>query len=164
MAAQPSAPERFKANALSLCQLFEELQSQDPAFQGISFGLTIASAMIEEAKAESLINDFIERSHPYWEMIRLHDQAFFIERAPKLFVEVPAEYVSILTGLFAKGLVPEASLSEFWGILEGMVRIAIRYIHTERQPVIEGERVKYTRSFFPTVSVAKAKAVWGLTF
>ena len=50
----------------------------------------------------------------------------------------------------------EETKEEFWDCLHGMMKSSIYYIHEKR----EHDGKKYTKSFFPKISISKMKSIW----
>lgn len=172
----PPPSKRFKVNVICLSDIISDIL-KDVSLHGIDttgmiLGITVAKNLLQEADEKKLIDGFIERSSDYWEQIRLQDIQFLIDNCHTIFTDIPKEYIVSFSNLFKmKKVVHQNYIESIWKVLQAMVKICIKHVHQERQMIeekqqIEGKTVvvsKYTKPFFPSLSLSKLKDLWEIT-
>jgi hypothetical protein len=172
-----SHEDRLRDNITGLIALCIDIitDAQNAGFTSINIGLMdIALAALSKWNPSELIDDFIKKSHPYWDQIRLRDQVFFESNMAEIFAKVPLIDMSAVAALFqAKHpdtkelLVPDADREAIWDFLSSMVKICIKFIHQERKPCLypvgDGKyRPFYQTKFFPLIKLEKYAVEWDI--
>jgi hypothetical protein len=142
--------------------------------------LNLAETMLSAANKGTIIQGFITNSHKkdstgkivemLWDHIKSHDEVFFIDNAHSIFAGLPVNQVNIFRDIFltknsqGEPVISKSLRDQIWGILEPMVKIAIKYIHRDRQPYsveVKGTLVRrYHAAFFDDINLVHHAAVW----
>ena len=173
---QAPPEERLRDNIKGLIDLCRDIitDAQQKGFGGINVGLIDVAAMtLSKWNQTELINDFIDKSHMYWEKIRLREETFFRDNMATIFGNVPLIDMGAVAGLFdathqGVALVPRDDRDAVWDFLTAMVKICIKYIHNERKPCVhktdKGYQPFYRRKFFPDIRLEVHAKSWGIKF
>ena len=188
----PSHAERFHANAVGLGELIHDVVKDvnsrghfvvEPAV------VNIAVRILERISSDSVINTFIQKSNTskdgkpfsieehHWTKIRLRDRSFFINNAGEIFSGLPGDRIEAFSKMFGNfdsegnPVVPSEDEDEIWLYFDSFVKIAIKYIHEHRKPVLIRRGSEETRryrkeDFFPNVDLLTHAEEWrvNLTF
>lgn len=88
---------------------------------------------------DSLVESFLQSSHPYWDNIRTQDDMFFVDHLSALFSGIPGECVdgirTLLVGRDANGqpIIPVDKKQSCWEYVKYLVKQSIRYAHAKRK-------------------------------
>lgn len=181
MASLPSAPERFKNNLGVLFEIFERIIPEANA-KGLDttllmLALPVGRDKLEKTKSDTIINGFISKSYKYWDKIYTKDTSFFADNATSIFDEAPPVILDIVKTIFTVNApdggkyVSEETEIEVWNLLKSLVKISINYVHTQREmrTIQETDKdgnthtiKKYTKEFYPQLSISKLKEKWSV--
>ena len=170
----PPEEERFQKNAVVLCNLVQKcVQDLNKAgYNSISpLAVSMATTLVGSFDKNYLIQGFIDNSHKEcWDQIKKHDEEFFTKNAGEIFKMLPTERVNLFKDLFltrtpnGQPVVPQNSKDQMWDLFDALVKIAIKYIHRNRQPYsrdYNGELVHaYHASFYDEVDLSHHADVW----
>jgi hypothetical protein len=168
--------ERFAKNANILAQAIHESLTKlynsghktiDPTM------VKMASALISAFDKHYLIQGFIENSHDKcWLYIKDKNEEFFLKNSSEIFKYLPMDRVNLFVDLFTTRdkngifVISDDLKDEIWGLLQAMVKIAIKYIHRMRSPkCIIQNNVKnntYDAQFFDEVDLEKHAKIWNI--
>ena len=134
----PPEEERFAANINGftnyLSQIVGELQKRN--LTNIQPVLIIAAgAYLQVQGKHELIRGFIERSHNWWDSVRVRDETTFFQNTHRIFGELPQDQVNNFTVLFEskddKGepIVNQTARNEIWRIFGSLIKISIKYAY-----------------------------------
>lgn len=168
--------DRLRDNIKGLIDLCRDIiaDAADKGFGGINIGLIdVAALTLAKWNQTELINDFIDKSHEYWDKIRLREENFFRSNMATIFANVPLIDMGAVAGLFdatqpgtTELLVPKEDRDAVWDFLTAMVKICIKYIHNERKPCVRkvGDTYKpfYQREFFPNIRLEQHAKQWDI--
>lgn len=184
----PSHAQRFHTNAVGLGELIHDVVKDvnsrghfvvEPAV------VNIAVRILERISSNSVINTFIKKSNTdkcgnpfpledhHWTKIRLRDRNFFINNAGEIFSGLPGDRIEAFSKMFGSfdsegnPVVSSEDEDEIWLYFDSFVKIAIKYIHENRNPVsiTKGSEKtnKYLKEdFFPEVDLSSHAASWNI--
>lgn len=169
--------ERFSKNVVIMAQAInasiQELYAA--GYQTVNPLLVqVASTIISGYPKHELIQGFIENSHELcWDNIKKRDENYFVNNASDVFKYLPMDKVNLFKDLFltndenGKSVVSLDLKESIWKLFDAMIKISIKYIHTQRGPCTQviGDKTSpaYKRSFFPEVQLENHAKKWGIT-
>jgi len=168
--------ERFSQTIEELIKLVQDLTIEvtkkgykivDPQVIGV------AVSVIKIVPASRLFEVFIRRSHEHWEKIRVKNKDFFIDEAHNMFSDLPGGHVSAFKDLVSirdkdnNSVVPAEDIDALFEFFHAMIKISIKYIHKQRQPIVvkqaDGTLYKYNvPSNFEYVQLDTHAKNWGV--
>jgi len=181
---KPSPEERFHANVVGLGELLHDIVRE---VNGKGYEIVtpqvieLAVRVLEKLDHITVIHSFIRKSNEKektegdlkehcWEKIRVRDRRFFLQNAGKIFSDLPMSKVNAFSHMFslkdADGnfVVSKEDEEEIWEYFESLVKIAIKYIHEKRQPILirhESEEIRrYEKRAFEEVDLASHAKFW----
>lgn len=150
----------------------------------LEFGFMIYNS---QGCPEKIIESFLEKSFPepdpkapvlkvdeskppnHWDLIRARDEKSLIEIGRKMVADeysiFQAQSEKVLAFILAnrKELIGDELEEKLWLKAEDLIKIAIRYAHFWRHPMINPRGVaQYTNNVVPKMSVKKEAEKWGL--
>ena len=184
----PSHADRFHTNVIGLGELIHDVVKDvnsrghfvvEPAL------VNLAVRILERLPSNSVIDTFIEESNTSkdgspltiedhcWTKIKLRDRSFFINNAGEIFSGLPGDRIDAFSKMFGSfdsegnPVVPSDDEDEIWLYFESFVKIAIKYIHENRKPVLirrgsEETRKYQDESFFRSVDLRTHADRWGV--
>lgn len=181
---KPSPEERFHANVIGLGELLFDIVKEVNS-KGYNImtpkAIEVAVRVLERLPHTSIINTFIKKSHEkeikefkdhWWEKIRDRERNFFLQNAGTIFSDLPINQVNAFSEIFslkdAEGhfVVSKEDEEEIWEYFESLVKIAIKYIHEKRHPILirsaSEETRRYKVSLFDFVDVGEHAKAWGI--
>lgn len=185
---KPSPEERFHANVVGLGELLYDIVKE---VNGKGYEIVTPSMIeltvrvLEKLDHVTVIHTFISKSYEgeriaefkdhCWEKIRGRDRTFFLQNAGKIFSDlpmVPTNSVNAFSKMFslkdAEGnfVVSKEDEEEIWEYFESLVKIAIKYIHEKRHPVLihrESEEIRrYENRAFENIDIVRHARSWGI--
>jgi len=179
---KPSPEERFHANVIGLGELLFDIVKEVNG-KGYDIltpkAIEVAVRVLERLPHTSIINTFIKKSHEteikefkdhWWEKIRGRERTFFLQNAGKIFSDLPMNQVNAFSKIFslkdAEGnfVVSKEDEEEIWEYFESLVKIAIKYIHEKRHPILirraSEETRRYEFSLFDFVDIGEHAKAW----
>lgn len=167
----PPEEVRFQGNCKILLSIVEEgledLHERGHKVLDLAT-FNLVKNVISSFEPHYLIQGFIRHSHSEcWEKIRIKNEKYFVDNKDTIFGSLPVENVNIFHDLFTtkddqgKNIVSDKFKEQLWGLLHSLVKIAIKYIHKNRQPTTtrQGNR-EYACSFFDEVDILKHAETW----
>lgn len=168
--------ERFAKNANILAQAIHESLTKlynsghktiDPTI------VQMAAALISAFDKHYLIQGFIQNSHDKcWLYIKDKNEEFFLKNSSEIFKYLPMDRVNLFVDLFTTRdkngifIISDDLKDEIWGLLQAMVKIAIKYIHRMRSPkcIIQNnvQNNTYDAQFFDEVDLEKHAKSWNI--
>jgi hypothetical protein len=128
--------------------------------------IMLAKMYLQAEDNKQKIENFIVKSHEKcWNMILARNEEFFVKEATTLFSELPVENVDMFLCLFTgNNQIDAETKTVLWELFESLVKIAIKYVHRERQPATASTGEKYYRnpSFMPKVALKDHAKAWEL--
>jgi len=181
----PSPEERFHTNVVGLGELLYDIvrEVNNKGYQIITPQvIELAVRVLEKLDHTTVIHTFINKSHEKegntdlkehcWEKIRVRDRTFFLQNAGKIFSDLPMSRVNAFSQMFSlkdtdgNFVVSKEDEEEIWEYFESLVKIAIKYIHEKRQPILirhESEEIRrYENTFFEEVDLSFHAKSWGI--
>lgn len=184
----PSHADRFHTNVVGLGELIYDVVKDvnsrghfvvEPAL------VELTVRVLERLPSNSLIDTFIEKSNTSkngsplsieehcWTKIKVRDRSFFINNAGELFSGLPGDHIDAFRKMFqsfdseGNTMVSSEDEDEIWLYFESFVKIAIKYIHGNRKPVMirtgsEEMRKYQEESFFGDVDLLSHADKWGV--
>jgi hypothetical protein len=141
-----SHEERLSDNIVGLVQLCRDIVADANAMGYHSIDptmLDVGAKILSKLDKKDIINRFISTSSPYWEQIRLKDEDFFKRNMSSIFEGLPAGHINSISKLFSavdsttgQPIIGEEDREGVWEFLISMVKICIKYIHQNRQPIL----------------------------
>ncbi len=167
MQSLPPATERFYITFEGTIKLISELNRSCyvKGYKQVAPGLVVmAEKYLSGLDRTVLIESFIEKSHIYWEQIRLKNEDFFMKSAKEIFGDIPlVDLPSALTNLFSgvdeKGnrIIPKEDRDALFSFFSSMVKICIKHIHEERGPVAVN---RYTKKYKEHINIKEQSGLW----
>lgn len=178
----PSAEDRFHQNVLGLAELIRDIVSdvQEKGFPVVSIQIIeFAISLLRHFPSKDVIETFINKAngstttfetHPFTKIFH-KDRDFFLNNMDLLFGDLPPDRVKMFGAMFSEKdkqgnpIVPEEDEEEIWEYFQSLVKIAIKYVHEERQPLLVQEEHQEIRkyrnaSLFPNFELAKHVELW----
>lgn len=131
--------------------------------------LNLVEQFIKIFEPKIIIEKFIEKSHQdCWMMIFNKNDNFFLVNAGQLFNFIPGDNVSIFKNLYTakrsngQPVISPELKDEMWSTFQSMVKIAIKYIHKNREPYVENGNLYYGKEFLMHVDIVKHNMYWKL--
>lgn len=176
----PSEEERFSCNARALTQKMSEeisaLQAQGHCTNVPTQILAMLPTLISMYNKKDLIEGFIRNGYKYWEEIRNRDMIFFRDNADEIFAaKLPTVNVRLFREIFAEKdargnqLLKPETIEYIWSNFQAMVKIALKYIHRERRPLVYQDQagnncIRYANpDFFTEIDVPRTATIWKVT-
>lgn len=178
---------RFRINVQGLCNFIKELLDgcYNKGYTQINpFLVDLAATVLTAYSDDDIIKGFIEGSHTHWDMIKNRDEQFFSAHARCVFAGLPADRIDAFKILFetrdekGNSVINQEDRNVLWTFFDTFVKIAIKYIHEERQPrairhVDHGRseynrtgnelQPVYTKQALPEVDMTHHSRNWGLS-
>lgn len=157
----PPVEERFANNCRILLEAIKDgiIQLRAAGYaKSVDPGLVdLAILMLAPYDKHKLIQGFIRNSHSEcWDQINERNEIFFSVNAAKIFHALPMDIIVVFKDMYetkdasGNSVVPDKTKQEIWVLLDNMVKGAIKYTHSLREPrtvTIDGRvEKKYTRS------------------
>lgn len=188
MSAQIKPSDRFKKNMIILLDIISDMfceGSENGIVETDNKLLSILKIIINSTDSDYMINNFIRKSHPYWEKIREKDIDYFKNHGMELFTSVKEKgvdsYKEGIDNTFIKNLkdkhvdnfkkllestytvngeevdiLDKERKEDIWKILNSFVRISISHIHRERNY----KNGKYLTEYFPEIKIRENVEKW----
>jgi hypothetical protein len=165
--------ERFVTKVLSLCELIKDLLENAKADKiDVPVDPFVMSLVINFIKKEregdpcKVVQTFILRSFDSWDRAAAREKDYFLTTGISAFTGagIPEKNADSFKELFnvkkqdGNLLIDESVQGQIWDIFESLIKTSVVYIHHARQP--DRETKKYTKSFFPSLSVKKEIERW----
>jgi hypothetical protein len=158
---KPSSIERFFLNAKGLFTLVAELV-ETAHKQGLKIVnpklVNFAGIVLFNIDKKTVIDKFIERSYPHWDLIFKRDEGFFFENAGSVFVGLPLDRVNAFRELFILKMedgelfISEDDREALWEYFESLVRISISFLQEDKT------RNKYN------IDIDKVTKIWNVSY
>ena len=189
MSSQLKPSDRFKKNMIILLEIISEMfeeASENNIVDSDTKLLTILKVIINSTNGDYMINNFIKRSHPYWDKIRERDIVYFKNHGLELFTSVKEKGIDSFKegdNNFVKNLqdkhidnfktmleatyqvdgenvdiFDEERKEDIWKIMASFVKISISHIHAERNY----ENGKYSTEYFPEINIKENVTKWDI--
>lgn len=166
----PPEEDRFQANGVGLAKVAHTKITKlyNLGYKTVNPQLVeVAACLVQGFDKVTLIEGFIRRSHPHWEIIKKKNISFFMDHSDTIFGELPMENVNAFKDLFTlktdsgEKLLKDSDVKEIWGFLIPMLKICIKYVHKKRGPYSrkgsDGKiHKKYRKKFMPEIDLSKA--------
>ncbi len=162
---QPSPKIRFHENIVDLTSLMHELISicYDAGKTNINPALVLfAGGLLDSYDKKKMIENFIEYSYDYWEIIHKKNEIFFIENCKDVFKDLPVNHVDAFSVLFQSTnigglpIIIDEDKNAIWDYFYSLIKICIKYIHLQRGPQIifhDGKHKKvYNKKVFSNIN------------
>jgi hypothetical protein len=154
---------KFKTNLINLCDLLGEIIDyvKNKNFEtDLNSGvINIGKMVIESKNSIELIIPFIKKSYNYWEFIYEKNEDFLINNCFVLFEGIPENYIIVLKEILErKDLIDDEIRENLWEVIQALVVNCIKHIHIHRE--FSEEKQKYTKTYFPDVSIKKEFERW----
>jgi hypothetical protein len=191
MSGVPSAEDRFHQNVLGLAELIYDIvcDVQEKGFPVVSPPiLEFAIGILRGFSSKQVIETFICKAneasvqtteeedcfedHPFVKIYH-QDRDFFLSNTNILFSQLPPDRVRLFGEMFSgkdesgNPIVPEEDEEEVWEYFKSLVRIALKYIHQQRQPILIREAHQEIRKYqrpdvFSDIDLARHATLWEL--
>lgn len=169
MAKLPPASTRFHHNLLSSKDVILEairIVKPDPALINEDL-VELLFAFLEAFDKQKLLEEFVERTHPYWSSAAAQPQrsGALLMRVLKTFDAVNESQANEITRFVDSELLPEKLNEKKWTIVKSLVKISLRFIHDSRDPVKEPNgSYKYRNEGFgpQTIDLAELSKLYGV--
>jgi hypothetical protein len=140
--------------------------------------IDLATSLLQAYDKKLLIEGFIKNSHQEcWDQINQRNEIFFDKNAAKIFKILPMDTINLFRDLyFTKNARGESVVTSdikdgVWSILDAMIKIAIKYTHAMRGPILQKNAagdmvVVYTNKlpenlkFLEEVNIEKHSKTW----
>jgi len=142
----PSEEQRFAENINGLIQLVYEIikDISGKGYQLVNPELVkLAGALISKFDPKVVLDAFINYSHEHWDQIKERNRQFFVDHADQIFRDLPiGDNLQTFKKLFAlkdpsgSYVVDGDDLDCMWDFFDGNVKIAVKYIHREREKLV----------------------------
>jgi hypothetical protein len=188
---QLSPEERFYENVLGLSELIYDIvcDAKEKGFPVVSPEIIrFAISALSFLDKKSIIETFIDKSehtciscagernfvNHCWNKIHAKDKDFFLKNTNVLFNQLPPNRVKIFGEMFSakdedgNPIVNPEDEEEVWEYFHSLVKIAIKYVHEQRDPIIlnrDGKEQKgYTNlnNAFPEMEIEKHAQKWDI--
>ena len=113
--------------------------------------LKLAGNFIDSMDKKQLVQQFILKSHKFWNEIKERNENFFLEHSSGIFGHIgngiAAKYIDSFSTIFRERnrdgdfIINEDLRDDLWQAFQALVKISIKYIHTERE--MEDGEYKY---------------------
>ena len=167
---------RLSDNVVGLIQLCRDTVSDayEMGYRTIDPGLLdVAARIVGKWDKKDLINRFILKSCSYWEQIHTKDEEFFKKNMSSIFDGIPTINTDAISELFSavdpktqQPVVTDDDREGVWEFLISMVKICIKYIHQNRQPIlynVDGNLKPFYKSeFFMEIPLEKYASRFGV--
>lgn len=190
MTTRPPAEVRFKVNILGITELATEIINIIQEYKLPSpisgFVITLANGILDGLDNVTLIEGFIDRTYPYWDLIKNKDPSFTKCHLSKIFgaedqfkdqidnIVSLFDFVNRDTFITDRGTALNTEdtqkfkeylknkNTEFWDIMIPCVKISISYIHNARVPIFAADGTfTYSESKYPYIKVKSLAEAWG---
>lgn len=188
---QPSPEERFYQNVIGLCELIYDIVC-DVQVKGVPVVhpdiIQVAITLLQHMNYQTMIEAFISKSDETciqpdgsrsfkdhcWVKIHSRDRDFFLNNTNVLFSQLPPDHVKLFGNMFkaedenGNNVVPKEDEDEVWEFFHSLVKISIKYVHEQRDPIIivdeNGKHVKKygNKKVFPNLELEKHAEMWNV--
>ena len=193
---ETSPEERFHSNVVDLAELVHELVQMvsDRGFQIIAPNLIqFAVVVLKNSSASKLIRTFIKYSHDHWNEVKRKNESFFDEHAMTIFKDLPVDTKNInaFKQLFTlkdtnnRPVISQDDKEAIWLFFDTLIKISIKYIHSNRHPILVHRitkqtlspekhsliidatmasqwEMKYQVEFFPEINLEEQASIWNV--
>lgn len=135
--------DRFQNNTIILGNVIMDtmMKLHNKGYKEIDLNIVnTANQMVKLIDKKYLIDSFIEKTHKTcWDRVKQRDELFFVDNINNIYSYLPMEKVEFFKKIFSsndeKGnpIVPMDFRNKVWEIMEGMIKISIKYVHRERK-------------------------------
>lgn len=90
------------------------------------------------------MNQFIEKTHNYWNKISEKDELYFIQNISSIFNGLGGDHMDVLKHIFTGHNVDIDTKNIIWDYIHALIRISIVHIHYSKEPNIsqkDGKRL-----------------------
>ena len=108
--------------------------------------INTASIFLMGYNENKLADKVVDKTNLYWKHIIERNESFFIEKADKIFGEIPVK-VGLFSDLFAKNALNEKQKDKLWILFEELIPLSCIYIHEMRTPIKKNVDGKYIGTY-----------------
>lgn len=165
-----SLEERFYTNLSGLCDfLTEEVLNKLYEEKKLDFHpglLKLGLEFIVAGGKNKLLENFVLRTHTYWNIAKERNLDFFRLHAFEVFSGIPEDKIKKVSSLFDGGHITDDNMDMIWRYSESMVKIAIKWIHEKRSPHTVADDSKsihaYREKLFSDVKLNELSKSWNV--
>ncbi len=159
---RPPCEERFFSNLKCFENIINDGLKKEKSETITPELVTFAFSLLETMDKETIIRNFIDRTHVLWTQISENrDLPTILDQSFLLFGDLGEDKIHEISRLvISRTDKCEASgeLDVAWKLVEGLIRISIRYIYEQRKPYFDkdtGELNFKNPNFFPEIDIVK---------
>lgn len=177
----PPDEDRFFSNICGLYQFFQglvtELYNKKLTLLNPHI-IALGYAFIRSKDKITLIENFIDKTYSYWDLIKNREETFFQDKAFEVFKDLPVDKVNDVKDLFIKkdpegnSIISKDERIVIWKYFDSLIKICIKYIHNKRGPIIKivhieetetkEEKKLYKNKLYMNVPIKKLTISWNI--
>jgi hypothetical protein len=164
--------DRFQRNILDLIDFISDIiqDANDSGYDKITTKTcNFARDYIKVKNIEDIMENLIEKLHPYWDNIKNKELEFLKNKASVIFSDITPDSLNILDDLLSwtnekeELIVSEDDIESFWSFFHSFVVMFINYIHEERDPEYDpqGRFISYQNAdYFEEIELERYAKIW----
>lgn len=167
----PLPEERFKERLVQFCEYIKGIlqEANDAGIEtpASPFVMDFIKNFIRKEESDKVVTTFVLRSFATWEKIKNREKDFLRTDGLKAFAGIPEKNVEEFNKLFdikrpdGTPLMDDSTMEGVWQLFESLIKLSVIFVHHQRCP--DPTTKKYTKNFFPDMSVKKQVEMWGIT-
>lgn len=152
----PPPQIRFFSNLLCFREMIEKSLRLEESEIITSELIDAAFSFVEQLDKDDLIMSFINKTHPLWKEISGgRNLQNMLEKSFILFGDIGEDKINEIARLVtvqdSKG---GEDVEKAWKLLEGLVKISIKYVHEQREPTTKyGKNYYQNPNFMPAINI-----------
>jgi hypothetical protein len=159
--------ERFKSNIDYIGEIVSNIVSDNADKLGDNLNsrqIDLAIEFLGAFDMSNVIETFIQRSYPHWDMINDKNRKFFVDHADNIFSGVPSDGIKSFKKIFTTdgAKIDEDMMDMLFNSFLALCKISIKYIFRNRKPRNIGGNISYTEDYMPEVEIESWINRWNL--